>query len=156
MIKLKPYQQKVYNEFIKCLDNSKTFNNLHLIIDAPRRSGKTILLQFIIENTKRTFWILTPNYRMFKLFYGQYKNCYYYKENKNNIIHHTDIFIGDEMIIPEGAINNFICAGTFGMDKENVIRWNNTFDKKTLKQILVLHKDMAKDIWDKEFGSYLS
>lgn len=141
MIKLRPLQQKAYNEFVK---------TGHIIVTAPRRAGKTQLLQYIIEkNKKKKIVVFTPNYMIFKLFYSKYKNCSYYLDRSN--IYESDIDIGDEFLIYNNQ-KKTACAMT-AVPKIN--KWINPYNKEELEYIKSLRKDIPNKMFKSEFGNYL-
>jgi hypothetical protein len=108
MIKLNNSQREAYDIFLK---------EKIVIIDAPRKSGKTEFLKYIIEkNPNKSIGVFSKyGYPLIKSLYGQYKNCKY-----NDI--DAQILIGDETIITGFHTGNHMIACVMTRTPK-IIRW---------------------------------
>jgi AAA+ ATPase superfamily predicted ATPase len=141
MIKLNKLQQKAFNDFVK---------NRCVVITAPRRSGKTMLLKYIVEKyPRKRFGVYCNNFRMFKYNFGMYKNCHY---KNNDSMYEADILLGDEFIVHDYGRPSISVI----TEDINITKWINPYKKSTLKHILTHKKQMPKKMWENEFGNYLT
>ena len=139
-MKLTKYQRTALKDF---------YDFKNPVIIAPRRSGKTVLLQKIVrDNPGKIFTIFTPNYEMFEYFYAGFKNAQYYLHPQME----PWALIGDEFLITAlfGKPSISIMTKEIKLDK-----WNNAHDDKELPSIKPdikeLKKIMPKDIFNSEF-----
>jgi hypothetical protein len=129
----------------------KFFNEYHyLVVDAPRKSGKTILLQAIVEqNQDKSIGVYCLSYDFFQRHYGRFKNCKFVSGNIEN--ENFDLLIGDEfLIVPQKRPT--ACAFT---QVYVTLRWK-------LKDYQFVHKEELDNIkktlnekaWLVSFGQY--
>ena len=141
MNKLNKLQKKAYKEFEK---TGRVF------IDAPRRSGKTTLLQYIVEqNPDKSIGVFSSyGQRFVQLLYGKYKNCKY-----NNF--YAEILIGDEaMITGFDRVDHKIACAFTGCPR--ITKWTDPYNKQKLEYIKKFEREMSKEHYQKEFGNYLT
>lgn len=123
-----------------------------IIIDAPRRSGKTFLLEHIIkENPHKKIAVFTLNYNMFVALFSEYKNCFYGDRSSQE----ADLVIGDEVLVGgdyQRRGKQTICVGTYN---RKMITWINPYSKKKLEEIKKFKKEVRAEIYRAEFGNYL-
>lgn len=117
----------------------------YLIVNAPRRSGKTILLQEIIkQNQDKKIGVQCLNYRMFKcLGYDQFINCIYVENNKD-----VDILIGDEVFIEPIPNIRTACALT---PRYYIHKWNDFSAYVDKDGLIQLQKEMTEEKFRCEF-----
>jgi hypothetical protein len=122
----------------------------YLVVEAPRSSGKTFLLQELVrQNPTKQFGVRCLSYPFFRQYYEQFENCTYIERD----IHSKkfDILLGDEILI-EPSDTPSACALT---KRYIVLRWK-TFDNPYIdkEDIEEARKVLAKDAYRMEFGQY--
>ena len=83
--------------------------NNYLIINSKRQTGKTQMLQFIIEHYPcLNIIVRCPTKKVFDMNYKRYRNCIYEAHGNNN----GDLIIGDEVYVTPSNRRMSACALT--------------------------------------------
>lgn len=114
----------------------------YVVIEAPRRSGKTTLLRYLASQYDEVY-IQTLNYQMFKYLYGDIVHVKYLAPDAANP--KSGIIIGDEVFITPIRGIKTACAIT---PPHIIQRWSTDIDKKVLKNMKV---QMADERFRSEF-----
>jgi hypothetical protein len=142
-MKLTRAQQEAFDFFKK---------NNYLVVEAPRRSGKTVLLQAIVEAfPKRRIGVKTLSYPYFKRSYDMYSHCVYIERGRG-ADEPVDMLIGDEILIEPQVNTPTACA----ISKRYITtRWqlsdNPHIPGGTLEE---MRRELSEDTFQREFGQY--
>lgn len=128
----------------KAIDDFNKFG--YLIVNAPRRSGKTTLLQEIIkQNRDKRIGVMCLNYGMFKAMgYDKFLNCIYAENNKD-----VDMLIGDEVFIEPVSGILTACALT---PRYYIHKWPSSSMQAGKEQVKELKKQMSPEQYRCEIG----
>lgn len=128
---------------IKTLTRFKEGNSL--IVNAPRRSGKTFLLRYIAQSYTQKIGILTNFKHEFDRLYGDLKNCEY-----NNL--NAGIILADEIIYyaPRSKHSLSMITGFPNKDK-----WIIAKDMLLYQQIMEFKKELPEELFLHEFGDHI-
>ena len=114
-------------------------------VDAPRRSGKTFMIrEYIKANPRKKFGIYTPDYRIYKMYYGDLKNAKYIMNGVSK--RGLSVLIGDEVYLPYND------RPTITVRTSKALFWEPANISTTeLKQF---KKNLGKEFYYQEFGKY--
>jgi hypothetical protein len=124
----------------------------YLVVEAPRRSGKTFLLQQIARmNPNKKIGVMCLGFNFFERMYGEFSNCRYI-ENLNSELTKPELIIGDEVLVePKGDIPT-ACALT---KRYIALRWGlDSMKYVTKRNLEEVRSQLSKEAYRQNFGQY--